>query len=46
MTAQAFEAGDFLNILLSFWGFRDSFSYKNFCYSKKKHVQHKTHFHD
>ena len=36
MTAQAFEAGDFLNILLSFWGFRDSFSYKNFCYRKKK----------
>ena len=45
MTAQAFEAGDFLNILLSFLGFRDSFSYKNVSY-RKKNVQHKTHFHD
>ena len=36
MTAQAFEAGDFLNILLSFLGFTDSFSYKNVSYRKKK----------
>ena len=32
--AQAFEAGDFLNIFLRFWGFWSSFSYKNCSYKK------------
>ena len=32
--AQAFEAGYYLNILLRFWAFRGSFSYKNFSYKK------------
>ena len=34
--AQVFEAGNFLNIFLRFWGFCGSFSYKNF--SSKKQV--------
>ena len=33
--AQAFEAGDFLNIFLGFRVFWGSFSYKNFSYEKK-----------
>ena len=33
--AQVFEAGDFLNISLRFWGFWGSFSYNNFSYKKK-----------
>ena len=36
IAAQAFVAGDFLNIFLRFGGFRGSFSYKNFSYSKKR----------
>ena len=32
--AQAFEAGDFLNIFLRFWDFWGSFSYKNISYKK------------
>ena len=34
--AQAFEAGDFRNIFLRFWGFRGLFSYKNVSYRKKR----------
>ena len=34
ITAQAFEAGDFLNIFLKFGGFRSSFSYKKSSYKK------------
>ena len=39
IVAQAFEAGDFLNIFLRFSGFWGLFSYKNFSYKKKKRVQ-------
>ena len=34
LTAQAFEAKDFLNIFLWFWSFGGSFSYKNLSYEK------------
>ena len=34
--AQAFEAEEFLNIFLRFWGCSGSFSYKNFSYKKKR----------
>ena len=40
IAAQAFEAGDFLNIFLRFWGFSGSFSYNQFSY--KEHVQFTT----
>ena len=30
IAGQAFEAGDFINIFLSVWGFRGSFSDENF----------------
>ena len=40
IAAQAFEAGDFLNIFLRFWGFSGSFSYNHFSY--KEHVQFTT----
>ena len=35
ISAQAFEAGDFLNVFLRFLGFWDSFSSKHFSYVKK-----------
>ena len=35
-SAHAFEAEDFLNIFVRFWGFRGSFSYKNFSYKKTR----------
>ena len=40
IAAQAFEAGDFLNIFLRFWGFSGSFSYNHFSY--KEQVQFTT----
>ena len=39
IAVQAFEAGDFLNIFLRFWGFLGSFSYKNFSHKKKTRKQ-------
>ena len=36
IVAQAFKAGDFLNIFLGFLGFWGSFSYKNFAYKQKR----------
>ena len=47
IAAQEFEAGDFLNIFLRFFGFWGSFYYKNFSY--KKYVvcnQHYRNIHD
>ena len=38
IAVELFEAGDFLNIFLRFWGFWGSFSYKNFSYKKKQRV--------
>ena len=35
IAAEAFKARDFLNILLRFWSFWGSFSYKIFIYKKK-----------
>ena len=35
ISAQVFEAGDFLNIFLRFSGFSGSFSYKHVSYIKK-----------
>ena len=37
IAAEAFEAGDFLNHFLRFWGFWGSFSYKK-CVLYKKNV--------
>ena len=34
IAAQAFEAGDFLNIFLRFWGFSGTFLIKNFLIKK------------
>ena len=34
IAAQTFEAGDFLNIFLRFWGFGGSFSYKTCSYKR------------
>ena len=43
--AKAFEAGDFLNIFLRFWGFWGSFSCKNFSYKKKACIVSNENFH-
>ena len=38
IATQAFEARDFFNIFLRFWGFWGSFSYKKFSYKKRRVV--------
>ena len=39
ISAQAFEAEDFLHIFLRFWGFWGSISYKHFSYSQKTCIE-------